>query len=305
MRIAIRCGDVGDVEQQVEAAVDAERDGFDGISYGGAFGMDPLMVVAMAAQKTSRIELSTSVVPTYPRHPVVMAAQALTAQAASRGRFTLGIGLSHAPIVEGLWGMSYERPALHLREYLSILQPLLQGGSANFSGHFFKVNQALQIPRIKEVPILVAALGPVMLRITGEMAHGTVTWMVGRKTLETHIVPRIRAAAQAAGRPEPRVMVGLHIAVTDDAAEARQRFAGMFQVYRALPSYQRMLEIEGASHPAEVAVVGTEEEVERELRALAAVGATDFLAQILPAGPGEGAPLARTRGLLKSLIGKI
>lgn len=305
MRIAIRYGGPNDLERQVQAAVEAEQEGFDGFSYGGAFGPDPMMVIALAGQRTSRIELSTSVMPTYLRHPTLMARQAATAQAATGGRFVLGLGLSHQPVVEGMWGLSFRRPVAHMREYLSVLRPLLEEGRVAFSGEFFRVNLGLQVPGVKPCPILIAALGPAMLRLAGEMADGTITWMVGRKTLESHIVPRIEAAARAAGRPKPRIVVGQHIAVTDDPASARSQAEAMLQMYRPLPSYQRMLGLEGASGPAEVAILGNEEQVEGELRALAAAGATDFLAQILPVGDNPRATIARTRALLKGLIGKI
>jgi F420-dependent oxidoreductase-like protein len=305
MRIAVFFGGTNDAQGQVEAVVEAEQDGFDGIWFGQIFGPDVLTVIAMAGQKTSRIELGTSVVPTYPRHPVVMAQQALTAQAAAGGRFNLGIGLSHKPVIEGMWGMSYERPAVHMREYLSVLRPLLKEGRVSFNGEFFRVSATVQVVAPEPPPVLIAALAPVMLRLAGELADGTVTFMVGRKTLETHIVPRINSAAEAAGRAGPRVVVALPVAVTDDVDGARERAARSFQVYGALPNYQRMLNIEGAAGPAEVAIVGNEREVEGQLREIAAAGATDYLADMFPVGDDASASLGRTRALLKTLIGKL
>ena len=303
MRIAVFFGGTNDVQGHVEAAVESEKDGFDGIWYGQIFGPDVLSVIALAGQKTTRIELGTSVVPTYPRHPVLMAQQALTTQAAAGGRFSLGVGLSHRPVVEAMWGMSYDRPAIHMREYLSVLRPLLKEGRVSFNGAFFRVNATVQVATSNPPPVLTAALAPVMLRIAGELADGTVTWMVGPKTLETHIVPRISSSAEEAGRPTPRVVVALPIAVTDDAAEGRQRAARLFQVYGTLPNYRRVLDIEGAAGPAEVAVVGNEEEVESQLRRIAAAGATDFLAGAFPAEDDAQASLKRTRTLLKALVG--
>jgi alkanesulfonate monooxygenase SsuD/methylene tetrahydromethanopterin reductase-like flavin-dependent oxidoreductase (luciferase family) len=143
-----------------------------------------------------------------------------------------------------------------------------------------------------------------MLRIAGELAEGTVTWMVGPKTLRTHIVPRINAAAEKAGREQPRVCVGLQIAVTDDGQEARRVANELFHRYGRLPSYRRMLDIEGVESPAEVAVVGNEAEVEEQLRGLADAGATDFMAAIFPTDGDEEASAARTRSLLKGLVGR-
>jgi F420-dependent oxidoreductase-like protein len=305
MKIAEFAGGVPTVEGQVESVVAAENDGLDGIWFGQVFGPDVMTVLAMAGQKTSRIELGTCVVPTYPRHPHMLAQQALTVQVATNGRFNLGIGLSHAPVVEGMWGMSYARPAVHMREYLSVLLPLVREGRASFSGDFFRVNATVQVPVPRPLPVLIAALAPVMLRIAGEMTDGTITWMVGPKTLESHIVPRITKAAKEAGRPSPRVIVGLPIAVTDDTTAARERAARSFQVYGTLPNYQRVLNIEGVGGPAEVAIIGKESDVEAQLRDLASAGATDFLAGMFPVGDDAQASLGRTRTLLKSLVGKL
>ena len=305
MRVAIFAGGANDVEGQVQSVVDAENDGFDGIWFGQVFGPDVMTVLALAGQRTNRIELGTSIVPTYPRHPHMLAQQALTTQAASGGRFNLGIGPSHAPVVDGMWGLSYERPAVHMREYLSVLVPLLKEGRVSFSGEMFKVNASVAIPVPKPPPVLISALAPVMLRMAGEMTDGTITWMVGRKTLETHIVPRITKAAEAVGRPNPRVVVGLPVAVTDDVPGARERAARSFQVYGTLPNYVRMLNIEGVSGPAEMAIVGNDREVEDQIRAIAAAGATDFLAAAFPVGADNAASLARTRALVKGLIGKV
>jgi F420-dependent oxidoreductase-like protein len=305
MKIAEFAGGVNTVEGQVQSVINAEKDGFDSIWFGQIFGPDVLTVLALAGQKTSRIELGTSVVPTYPRHPHMLAAQALTVQAASNGRFNLGVGLSHAPVVEGMWGLSYDRPAVHMREYLSALLPLIREGRTSFSGEFFRVNATVQISVPKPPPVLIAALAPVMLRMAGGMTDGTITWMVGPKALESHIVPRITKAANEAGRPAPRVVVGLPIAVTDDPEGAKERAARSFQVYGTLPNYKRMLDIEGVAGPADVAIVGKENEVEQQLRDLASAGATDFLAGMFPVGDDVQGSLVRTRTLLKGLVGKV
>ena len=305
MKLAIFFGGANDVEGQVQGVIDAEKDGFDGIWFGQIFGPDVLTVLALAGQKTNRIELGTSVVPTYPRHPHMLAQQALTVQAACGGRFNLGLGLSHAPVVESMWGLSYDRPAAHMREYLSVLIPLIREGRASFSGEFFRVSATVQVPVPKPPPVLIAALAPVMLRMAGEMTDGTITWMAGPKTLETHIVPRITKAAEEAGRPAPRIVVALPIAVTDDPTDAKERAGRSFQIYGTLPNYQRMLNIEGAGGPADVAIVGNEGEVEKQLRSLASTGATDFLAGSFPVGDDPQASLSRTRALLMTLVGKI
>jgi F420-dependent oxidoreductase-like protein len=305
MKIAEFAGGVTTFEGQVQSVIAAENDGFDGIWFGQIFGPDVLTVLAVAGQKTSRIELGTCVVPTYPRHPHMLAQQALTVQAATNGRFNLGIGLSHAPVVEGMWGLSYDRPARHMREYLSVLLPLIREGRVSFNGEFVRVTASVSVPVPEPPPVLIAALAPVMLRMAGEMTAGTITWMVGPKTLESHIVPRITKAAKEAGQPDPRVVVGLPIAVTEDAAGARERAARSFAIYGTLPNYQRVLNIEGAGGPSDVAIVGNEKEVEQQLRDLASAGATDFLGGMFPVGDDAKASLARTREVLKGLVGKI
>ena len=308
MRIGIFVGSTGadqDLEGMVQQIVDAENDGFDSFWLAQVRGVDALTLIALAGQRTRRIEMGTAVVPTFPRHPVALAQQALTAQAASNGRLVLGIGLSHRPTVEQSLGLSFERPALHMQEYISIMRSLVHDGNVDFQGEVFRVNGAIQVPSGSPFPILIAALAPRMLRIAGEQAEGTVTWMVGRKTLETHIVPRISSAARAAGRPGPRIAVGVPIAVTDDSSAGRRAAARTFSRYGELPSYRRMLDMEGVEGPQDVAVLGDEGEVERQLRELAGAGATDLLPMMFPVGDDEAASVARTRSLLKSLVGKI
>ncbi|MCH8161230.1 MAG: LLM class F420-dependent oxidoreductase [Chloroflexi bacterium] len=312
MRIGLNYGGVATIEariqsvdEHVQRVVDAEEDGFDSIWIAQIFGADALTVIALAGPRTKRIEMGTGVVPTYPRHPFVLAQQALTVQAAAGGRLTLGIGLSHQPVIEGMWGLSYDKPARHMREYLSVLRPLVEEGTVAFSGDVFRVQGALQVPGAQPFPILIAGLAPMMLRIAGELADGTVTWMTGPKTIETHIVPRISAAAEAAGRPAPRIGVALPVAVTDDATAARKQAAQEFQMYGFLPNYRRMLDIEGAQGPEDVAVIGTETEVESQIRAIAAAGTTDFIAALFPTDGDPDASMTRTRALLKSLVGKV
>jgi F420-dependent oxidoreductase-like protein len=305
MKLGLFYGGDQAVERQVQATVDAEKDGFDSIWLGQVFGPDALTVIAIAGERTSRIEFGTSVVPTYLRHPTAMAAQAMTTQAATHGRFSLGLGLSHAPVVQGMWGLSYDRPAVHMREYLTIVQALLKDGRVSHTGEFFNVRAQLAIPGTTPPPVLIAALAPVMLKIAGTLSDGTITWMTGPKTLETHICPRLNKAAEEAGRPKPRVVVSLPVAVTDDPDEAREKAARAFAIYGTLPNYQRVLNIEGAAGPASVAIVGNEAECERQIREVASAGATEFAAALFPVGDDAKASIARSNALVKSLVGKV
>lgn len=308
MKIGLMMGDVPgakNASDSVDAIVAVETDGFDSAWFGQVFGSDVMTLIALAGQRTSRIELGTAVVPTYARHPFAMAQQALTVQSATQGRFTLGIGLSHAPVIEGMWGLSYDKPARHMREYLAVLTPLLTEFKVAYRGELFRTMGALQIPGATPLPVMIAALAPVMLKIAGEHTAGTITWMTGAKAIETHIGPKLRAAAAGAGRPAPRIAVGLPVAVTDDEAAGRARAGQIFQMYGQLPNYRRILDVGGVPGPAEVALIGDEASVEGQLRELASSGATDFFGAIMPVGDDAGGSMARTRALLKSLVGKI
>ncbi len=307
MRIGLMHGDVSNftVAEMVQQIVDEEHAGFECAWFGQIFGADSLTVIAMAVQRTSRIQIGTAVIPTYTRHPWAMAQQAMTVQAATNNRFTLGIGPSHQVVVEHMWGLSYEKPARHVKEYLSVLLPLVREGRVAFSGEVYRTTGAIDVPGIQPLPVIISALAPLMLKIAGTMADGTATWMTGPKTIETHVVPGITAAAREAGKPAPRIVVGLPIAVSEDVAAAREAAGKAFRMYGGLPNYKRMLDKEGAAGPADVAIVGNEAQVEQQIRALASAGATDFVAPIFPVGPDAAASLARTRALLRSLIGKV
>lgn len=300
MRIGIFGGDTanGPIDAIVDAARAAADAGFATFWLPQIFGVDAVNALALVGREVPVIELGTGVVPTYPRHPVVLAQQALTTQAASGGRFTLGIGLSHQLVIEGMYGYSFDKPVRHMREYLEILLPLLRGDSASFSGETMSGHVTLDVQGATPVPVLLAALGPKMLKLAGGSADGTVTWMTGPSTVEAHIVPTITRAADHAGRPQPRVGVGLPVCVTSDAEAARARAARIFKLYGSLPSYQAMLDREGAAGPADVAMVGDEAAVRGQVEHLDEIGATDFVANIF----GSAEERARTEALLRSLV---
>src|SRR5262252_5571775 len=246
MRIGIGIGDIGgeagDVDGLIAQAKRAEADGFASGWFANIFSMDAIMAATLCATATSRIELGTAVVPTYPRHPVAMAQAALSAAAISRGRFSLGIGLSHQIVIEGMFGLSFAKPYSHMKEYLAVLGPLIREGSVSHAGEEYRVNVQMAVPGARPCPILVAALAPRMLALTGRVADGTITWMTGLRTVREHTVPNLCDAAAKAGRSSPRVVVGLPIAVTREVAAARESAAKQFQIYGALPSYRAMLD---------------------------------------------------------------
>jgi 5,10-methylenetetrahydromethanopterin reductase len=288
------------IDALVAAAKRHEAAGFPNLWMANIFGLDAIGALGIVGRETSKIELGTAVVPTYPRHPVAIAQQALTSQAASRGRFVLGIGLSHKLVIENMLGLSYEKPARHMREYLAVLAPLLRGEGVQFQGEQYRVAAQLNVPGAKRVPLLVAALGPTMLRLTGELADGTITWMTGPKTLESHIAPTLREAAKRAGRPEPRIVAGFPIVVTKNPAAAREKIAKALIIYGQLPSYRAMLDREGAAGPADIALAGDEAYLRRELARLRELGVTDLSAAVTSVE--EGAE-ERTLAFLASELG--
>ena len=265
------------VDKAVEHARATADAGFRSLWMPQIFGLDTLSALTVVGREVPGLELGTAVVPTYPRHPAMLAAQARTVQQAAKGNFTLGIGLSHQMVIEGMFGMSFDKPVRHLREYLEILQPLLRGEAADFAGETLHGHLALDIPDSTPVPTLVAALGTQMLNVTARMAEGTVTWMTGVSTIGEHVVPTINAAAAEAGRPAPRVVCALPVCVTDDVGAARSAAATDFQVYGFLPSYRAMLDREGVEGPADVAIIGDAATVRAAIEGIFAAGATTFV----------------------------
>jgi F420-dependent oxidoreductase-like protein len=287
---------IDDVVGQIRSAAD---DGFSAAWLSQIFGWDALTALAVAGREVPGIELGTAVIPTYPRHPMALAAQALTTSAATGGRLVLGIGLSHQIVIEGVLGYSFEKPARHMREYLSVLIPLLHAEQVQFEGETvtFRGMGPLEAPGAEPPPVLLAALAPRMLELAGSRADGTVTWMTGPGTIADHIGPSIRKAAEAAGRPAPRIAVGLPVSVTADADAARQAANKAFAVYGQLPSYRAMLDKEGAAQPGDVAIVGDEDTVRAGIQRVFDAGGTEFSAAVF----GSREEVDRTRGLLKKL----
>ena len=275
------------VDSIVALAKRAEGAGFDSVWMAHIRSIDAIAALGVAGRETQHIELGTAVTPTYPRHPMAMAQQALTTAQLSGNRFVLGIGLSHQLVVEGMLGLSYAQPARHMREYLQILRPLLRGEMVNFAGEQFRVaNLQVAVPGVQDVPVVVAALGEQMLRLSGRLADGTSTWMTGPRTIAEHIVKHLLPAASAAGRPAPRVIGGYPIVLTQAVDEARASIAKTLEIYGQLPSYRAMLDREGYAGPADAALVGDEASLRRELGRIRDSGVTDFNAAIAETDAG-------------------
>src|SRR5262245_17240778 len=281
--------------------------------------LDALTSLAIVGRQTSRIELGTAVVPTWSRHPYAMAQQAISAQAACGGRLLLGIGPSHAMVAESWYGASYAGVIHHVREYVGVLEacfaaqadaratgggPGRLGAPVCHAGKHYRVDSLIDVPGGTPVPIHLAALAPLMLKLAGERTAGTITWMGDERAHAEHVVPRLEEAARAAGRPMPRVTAGLPIAVCDDVALGRATAERRYGLYQQIPTYARMLARGDARSAGEVAVVGREADVRARLRSYASAGVTDLLAMVFEVGSDpatRAASRARSEALLAEL----
>ena len=286
-----------DLDAIREEARRAAEDGFSSFWLSQITGPDSLTAIAAIAADAPGIELGTSIVPLYGRHPLALAQQALTAQAATGGRLALGLGPSHKLLVESVFGESYARPFTRTKEMLAAISGLVRGEAVSVDGEEIVARGQLGIDA-PPPPILIAALGPKMLDLAGREADGTTLWMVGPKTIGAHIAPRIREAASAAGRPEPRVLAGVPVCLTDDVDRARAHAAESLKMYGQLPAYRAMLDREGIAGPADLLVAGAEGEVRAGIAAFAAAGATDL--RVAPLAPDAGEAEA-TRALLAAI----
>jgi F420-dependent oxidoreductase-like protein len=296
MRIGLT-GAAATVDRMIEQARSAERDGFSSLWYASAIGGDPLVAMALAGRATSSIELGTAVLQTYTCHPVLQARRAASVVSAmGRNGFTLGVGQSHKPPIEDMLGISYATPGAHTEDYVRVLTAVLRGEAVRADGEY-PVN--LPAGEAVDVPVLVSALAPRLLRVAGEVADGTVLWMGNARSIESHVRPLLDKAGS-----DKRIVAGLPIAVHDDEAEARAAAQQLFAMYGTLPNYRRILDHGGAAGPAEAAIVGDEESVAKQITALFDAGADDFWAAPFPVGEDGGASRARTRALLKDLVAR-
>ncbi len=295
-------GRKGSVDALVDQIKQAEAAGFQSAWLPNVFNFEAMTLASIAGRETERIELGTAVAVTHSRHPYYMAQQAAsTAAVCGEGRFVLGLGPSHQVVIEGLMGLSYEKPARHVREYLEVLVPLVQEGKVDFKGELFRVNANLAVSGAAPFRVVIGGLGPVMRKLAGRLAGGTITWMTGPKTLGELVGPDVRAAAAEAGRPEPRIVAGFPVCLTEDPEGAKRLASKLFATYSTLPSYRAMLDHEGAESPADLAIVGDEQTIEAAVRRLADAGVTDFNANPFPHGKDRAASLDRTTGLLGEL----
>lgn len=284
----------------VTDAVAAEEAGF-GAAWCNHFSrhMDSLTMLAAAARATSRIELGVGVIPTYPRHPANLAQAAATVQELASGRLVLGVGVSHRVVIEAMHGLDYSSQLGHLREYLTILNALLNDGYCSFSGEHYRVQAVIQFPGSSPVPVVVGAVGPAMCRLGGELSDGVNTWMAGPRYIERVVAPKAAEGAEVSGRSTPRIVAGIPVALDSDQDRAREVAANTFAMYGMLPNYRRMMDRAGVDGPADVAIAGDENTVRSGLQAFLEAGATDVWA--VPFDTGNGT--AATVELLADLAG--
>ena len=276
-----------DIKGIVDEIVRLERSGFASAWAAGRF--DAPMQLLAAASATRRIELGTGIITTWQRHPAALAQQFLTAASLAPGRVTIGLGVGHRTQIEGALGFEW-RPVLHMKEYLSVLAPLMRGESVTFSGHYFRLKDyKLGTAGVAPVPqVVISALAPQMLRLAGHLADGTIIFLGGPKYLREVGAPTITASAKAAGRPAPRIICGAPVCVTSrPAAQVRDELASSVANYDQRPSYRAVLDLNGSKRAADVLLVGTESEVRAQLDEYAEAGATDFLGSVIGDRPDE------------------
>lgn len=259
---------------------------------------DLLTILAIALHEVDTIEVASGVVPIQNQHPMQMAQRALTVSLASGGRFTLGLGMTHQAVTEGMWGIPWDKPVRRMNEYLDGLLPLLAGERADAAGETVTTRGALMISGTPRPDVYIAALGPQMLKLAGRRTTGTCTWMTGPATLAGHVAPTLRQAAADAGREgQVRIAASLPVSVTDDVDAARKQAAEQFAIYGQLPSYRAMLDREDYAGPEDAAIIGDEDAVRGRLDELSAAGVDEYVAAAFDPSP-EGR--ARTRALLRA-----
>jgi F420-dependent oxidoreductase-like protein len=272
---------------------------------------DALTAAMLVGLETSRIEVGTAVVPVQPRHPIALAQQALSVQAVLQGRLALGLGVSHHWIVDEMLGLPYERPAATMRAHLDVLDQALAGpGTVDVENELFRVHNPLDVTDITPTPVLIAALGPVMLRIAGERTDGTILWMADERAIDSHVVPHITKAAEAVGRPSPRIVAGIPVCVCgdDEVDVAVARTNRVLSEAEVSPNYQKLLDLGDARAVGDLLAAGSESTVEKRLRSFADAGVTDLSVRVVPIGEGRDELLAsrdRTRAYLASLAGTL
>jgi F420-dependent oxidoreductase-like protein len=272
---------------------------------------DALTAATLVGRETSRLEVGTAVVPVQPRHPIALAQQALSTQAACGGRLALGLGVSHHWVIEDMLGLRYERPVATMRAHLDVLEQAFAGpGPVDVENELFTVHNPLDVTDVGPTPVLIAALGPLMLRLAGERTDGTILWMADERAIGEHIAPTITRAAEAAGRKPPRVVAGVPVCLcaADEVDAAVERTNRVLSEAEVSPNYQALLDRGDATAVGDLLAAGTEEMIEARLRSFADAGATDLSVRVVAIGADRDAKVEssrRTREYLASLGGRL
>jgi F420-dependent oxidoreductase-like protein len=265
---------------------------------------DAMTAATLAGVHTNRIEIGTAVVALQSRHPVALAQQALSTQAVCEGRFTLGVGPSHHWIISDMMGLPYERPAAVVRSYLDVFDAAFGGpGPVDVENDHFSIHNPLDITDISTTPVLLAALGPVMLRLAGERADGTILWMADERAIGEHIAPRLNAAAHGAGRPTPRIVAGVPVCLCrdDEIDEAKARADRILAEAEISPNYQQLLDRGDARNVSDILAAGSEAAVLARLQSFADAGVTDLSVRVMPIGNGRDELIASSNRIREFL----
>ncbi|WP_151770570.1 TIGR03564 family F420-dependent LLM class oxidoreductase [Streptomyces abyssomicinicus] len=290
------------IDDTVRLAREAHEVGLRSVWFGQAAGHDSPSLAAIVGREVPGLHVGTAAIPIFGRHPLLVAGQARTAQAATGGRYHLGLALGAPKLIEAGFGIRYERPIALLREFLTALRQLTQDGSADFHGELLTATtpRPAAVPGAEPpVPLLVAAMAPQSLRASGELADGIIPLLAGPRALAEHIVPAVTAAAEAAGRPAPRIVACLPGVVTADVEAVRENAVRTLAFYESIPSYQRVIGLSGATRAADLAAVGDEETLAAEVRRYREAGATEVV--VTATDLGDEADRRRTWKLLGEL----
>lgn len=272
---------------------------------------DALTAAVLIGMRTSRIEIGTAVVPVQPRHPIALALQALSVQAVCDGRLTLGLGVSHHWVIDEMLGLPYEHPAATMAAYLGVLERALGGpGMVDVENEVFRVHNPVDVTDISPTSVMIAALGPMMLRLAGERTDGTILWLADERAIGMHVAPAITSAAVAAGRPPPRIVAGVPVCLCrdEDVELAVSRTNRVLSESEVSPNYQKLLDLGDARTVGDILAAGSETTIAKRLRSFSDAGATDLSVRIVPIGDSRDEKLAcaqRTREYVASLAGTI
>jgi len=272
---------------------------------------DALTAAALIGAQTSRIEIGTAVVPIQTRHPIALAHQALSTQAVCEGRLTLGLGVSHHWVIDEMLGLPYEKPVATMRDELDVLDVALAGpGMVDVENERFRVHNPMDVTDVGPTSVMIAALGPLMLKLAGERTDGTILWLADERAIGSHIAPTINAAAEGAGRPLPRIVAGVPVCLCrdDEVDVAKDRANRVLSEAEVSPNYKKLLDQGDARNVGDILAAGSEASIEKRLRSFADAGTTDISVRVVPIGADRDEKLEssrRTREYLASLAGSL